>query len=135
MELQTWAVVDNVTNKIICITQETLGEIAIATAANVEGHFVVEMGNTPTKDLYYKKYIDGELVDDPEARALGEEAEARDHRDMLLREEVDPLVTNPLRWADLTEEQQAAWTAYRTALLNVPQQDGFPQNIDWPEKP
>lgn len=26
-------------------------------------------------------------------------------------------------------------TAYRQALRNVPQQSGFPYNVDWPEKP
>jgi hypothetical protein len=59
----------------------------------------------------------------------------RDYRDTLLSTEVDPLVTNPLRWAELTTEQQNAWTQYRTDLLNVPQQAGFPNTITWPTKP
>jgi hypothetical protein len=62
-------------------------------------------------------------------------AAVRAQRDWLLQNEVDPIVSNPLRWADLTAEQQAAWAAYRTALLNVPQQAGFPHNITWPTKP
>lgn len=60
---------------------------------------------------------------------------ARGDRDSLLQNEVDPLVTNPLRWAELTTEQQNAWTAYRTHLLNIPQQSGFPNTIDWSTKP
>ena len=59
----------------------------------------------------------------------------RDERDSKLVEEVDPLVTNPLRWAELTDAKQAEWTAYRTALLDVPNQAGFPNNITWPTKP
>jgi hypothetical protein len=59
----------------------------------------------------------------------------RDYRDMLLSTEVDPLVTNPIRWAELTATQQNAWTQYRTDLLNVPQQAGFPNTITWPTKP
>ena len=59
----------------------------------------------------------------------------RDYRDMLLLTEVDPLVTNPIRWAELTATQQNAWTQYRTDLLNVPQQAGFPNTITWPTKP
>lgn len=59
----------------------------------------------------------------------------RDERDYRLSSEVDPLVTNPLRWADLTTAKQAEWTTYRTALLNVPQQAGFPNTITWPTKP
>jgi hypothetical protein len=30
---------------------------------------------------------------------------------------------------------QAAWAAYRQALRDVPQQEGFPDNITWPEAP
>ncbi len=59
----------------------------------------------------------------------------RTKRESLLTNEVDPLVTNPLRWAELTTEQQNAWTQYRTELLNVPQQAGFPHTITWPTKP
>ena len=62
-------------------------------------------------------------------------AAVRGHRDMLLQTEVDPIVTNPLRWADLTTEQQNAWTAYRTALLDITDQAGFPHNVTWPTKP
>jgi hypothetical protein len=29
----------------------------------------------------------------------------------------------------------AAMTTYRQALRQVPEQDGFPHTIDWPEKP
>ena len=56
-------------------------------------------------------------------------------RDITLANEVDPLVTNPLRWADLSTAQQDAWTAYRRALLDITDQAGFPQNIVWPSKP
>ncbi len=59
----------------------------------------------------------------------------RAQRDYLLATEVDPIVSNPLRWADMTSEQQTALAAYRTALLGVPQQAGFPHNVTWPTKP
>lgn len=62
-------------------------------------------------------------------------AEVRAERDYRLQTEVDPLVTNPLRWAELTEAKQTEWTTYRTDLLNVPQQAGFPNTITWPTKP
>jgi len=48
---------------------------------------------------------------------------------------VDPLVSNQFRWDDLTPEAQAALKDYRRALLDVPQQDGFPQNVVWPVNP
>lgn len=49
--------------------------------------------------------------------------------------EVDPLVSNPLRWNDLTAEKQEAWTTYRTALLNITEQARFPHTVVWPVKP
>jgi hypothetical protein len=30
---------------------------------------------------------------------------------------------------------QAAWATYRQSLRDIPQQIGFPTNIQWPEKP
>ena len=59
----------------------------------------------------------------------------RSKRDNLLISEVDVIAGNPLRWDELTEEQKAQWAAYRIQLLNVPDQDGFPQSINWPLRP
>jgi len=61
--------------------------------------------------------------------------QVRSDRDYKLLTEVDPLVSNPLRWAELTSDKQAEWSQYRTDLLNVPQQTGFPNTITWPTKP
>jgi hypothetical protein len=57
----------------------------------------------------------------PPADYVGEEALSvvRAERDRLLATEVDPIVSNPLRWADLTDEQRAAWSTYRRALLDI----------------
>lgn len=49
--------------------------------------------------------------------------------------EVDAVAGNALRWAALDADTQAAWATYRQALLDVPQQDGFPNNITWPTEP
>lgn len=62
-------------------------------------------------------------------------SDARMVRDEFLADVVDPVVSNPLRWADMTTEKQNEWAAYRTALLNVPDQPGFPNSISWPTKP
>lgn len=62
-------------------------------------------------------------------------ADVRSQRDSLLATEVDPIVSNPLRWADLSAEQQAAWAAYRRALLDITAQAGFPHSVNWPTKP
>jgi hypothetical protein len=42
---------------------------------------------------------------------------------------------NPVWYASLTADQQTELINYRTALLNVPQQSGFPVTIEWPTKP
>jgi len=67
-----------------------------------------------------------------ELQVLSEDV--RNERDYLLRS-MDKVVANPLRWAAMSAEDQAAWTQYRTDLLNVPQQQGFPHNVSWPTKP
>jgi hypothetical protein len=61
-------------------------------------------------------------------------ASVRADRDTRL-EEVDAIAGNALRWADLSSTQQAEWSTYRQALLDVPQQSGFPHDITWPTKP
>jgi hypothetical protein len=61
-------------------------------------------------------------------------AQVRGDRDGRLLE-VDAVAGNALRWADLTSDIQAAWATYRQALLDVPQQAGFPNTITWPVQP
>ena len=67
--------------------------------------------------------------------SLEREADARAERDVTLKNEVDPIVSNPLRWAGMTSEKQSEWATYRNLLLDITDQSGFPDNIDWPVKP
>ena len=62
-------------------------------------------------------------------------AAVREQRNYLLANEVDPIVSNPLRWADMTTAEQNAWSQYRTDLLNITDQAGFPHDVTWPTKP
>ena len=62
-------------------------------------------------------------------------AQVRAERDNILASEVDPIVSNDLRWAEMTAENQAEWAAYRTALLDITDQSGFPHDITWSTKP
>jgi len=59
----------------------------------------------------------------------------RKQRDLILMTKVDPVISNPLRWGDLTPDQQTAWADYRRALLDVTQQSGFPNDVVWPTAP
>lgn len=61
-------------------------------------------------------------------------AEVRADRDNRLAE-VDAVAGNALRWAALDADTQAVWATYRQALLDVPQQAGFPHTVTWPTKP
>lgn len=61
-------------------------------------------------------------------------SEVRSDRDARLAE-VDAIAGNALRWADLTSAEQAEWSTYRQALLDVPQQAGFPNDVVWPVRP
>ena len=70
-----------------------------------------------------------------ESRDARLSSQQRSARDGKLQSEVDSIVSNPLRWADLSTEKQNEWAQYRTDLLNVPQQSGFPNTISWPTKP
>ena len=59
----------------------------------------------------------------------------RSERDFKLIQEVDPIATNPLRWDDLTAAKQSEWKQYRTDLLDITDQAGFPHTVTWPTKP
>ncbi len=61
-------------------------------------------------------------------------AQVRAQRDSLLVV-VDVVVSNPLRWADLSSDKQTEWADYRISLLSITDQPGFPHNVTWPTKP
>lgn len=86
----------------------------------------------------YAKAIAGDLGDIAPYDGLSEEemlvSQLRTQRDNLLVE-LDAIVGNPLRWASMTEQEQGDWSVYRQELLDVPQQEGFPNDVTWPEKP
>lgn len=54
-------------------------------------------------------------------------------RDNLLSCYVDKL--NGARWDFMSQEEKNIWIQYRQDLLDVPQQEGFPENVIWPQKP
>ena len=60
--------------------------------------------------------------------------DVRERRDNLL-ERLDATVSNPFRWPTFSDAQRQALASYRQALLDVPQQSGFPWNVEWPESP
>lgn len=57
------------------------------------------------------------------------EAEVRRKRDLLL------VKTDWTQLQDVPESTAAAYSVYRQALRDVPQQEGFPDDVIWPTKP
>ena len=57
------------------------------------------------------------------------------YRDHLLKINVDPVVSNPLRWADLSTKKQDEWKEYRQKLLDISKQPKFPKVVVYPDKP
>lgn len=108
--------------------------------SNGQGGYNVVPREVDPSNAYTLEDVRNYLLDNPdmlldstqiETDRLTREARAR--RDTLLKEVVDSV--NPMRWEALTDIQKDAWRAYRQALLDVPQQEGFPNNIVWPEAP
>ena len=67
-------------------------------------------------------------------RIESEVARVRSIRDMKLKE-LDNFVMNPLRWGEISELNRELLAQYRNKLKDVPEQDGFPWEIEWPDKP
>ena len=66
------------------------------------------------------------VIKKPEPTLEEKISEKKAERNDLLRTVVDPVVTNPLRWEELTEEMQAKYRAYRLYLLKLDKQEEFP---------
>ena len=73
------------------------------------------------------EYKGGQFTAPPPNTEL-ETAEARAQRNFLL---------SASDWTQLSDApvDQIAWANYRQALRDLPDQDGFPWSITWPEKP
>lgn len=67
-------------------------------------------------------YIGEEKIIEAKSEAM------RKIRDSYLVKYVDSVVSNPLRWADMTSEDQQVYKDYRQYLLNVPQSKSFPNS-------
>jgi hypothetical protein len=87
-------------------------------------------------ELYHRITITGQVPKMPQSEIDKEVSTfMQQTRNSILFNEVDPIVSNPLRWSDLSQEQQQAWANYRKELLDLPQQEGFPHEVQWPERP
>jgi hypothetical protein len=89
----------------------------------------------------------GELVDLPDSIGIGYfnydgvwkmkreyiEPSIIEKRNQLLIE--SDIAMLPDNYAKLSEEKKIEWATYRQALRDLPEQEGFPWDINWPKKP
>lgn len=71
----------------------------------------------------------------PEEIAAEQASEIRGIRHGLLTDPVDKYAGNALRWAALTSTQQTELSTYRQALLDITDQETFPESVEWPTQP
>ena len=72
----------------------------------------IEETEEPVENVQGIYWIGEERIKDAKKHMI------RDIRNGLLEKEVDPVVSNPLRWADMSEEDQNDYLGYRLYLLN-----------------
>ena len=89
------------------------------------------------------KLINGEVIPftpEEEAEWDAMEAEyaagANDRAAAEIRTERDAKLTES-DWTQVVDApvDQAAWATYRQALRDIPEQSGFPNEVNWPNKP
>lgn len=90
---------------------------------------------TPAKrdnGIYYQTWIIQEMSEEEKAEATNtQQVFIRNERDFkLMRSDWTQLADAPI-----TDEQKASWNVYRQDLRDVPQQEGFPWLIVWPNLP
>lgn len=76
--------------------------------------------------------VEAHLNPVPTAEQLA--SSARYERDKALKV-LDGVVSNPLRFSELLEEQRSEAATYRKLLLDIPQQKGFPTTYEMPKAP
>ena len=93
---------------------------------------MVAMPKNITTDPIGKLYVDDTKTFTDAPLTIDD---VKQKRDEILSTEVDPIVSNALRWEDFTEEKQNEWREYRKALLDITDQEGCPTKVIWPQKP
>lgn len=86
----------------------------------------------PSRPIDHPFYVFDYLDKNWKVDLFNMQRQMRSLRDEMLSQ-VDRV--NPIRYASLSQQQQQQLIAYRQALLDVPQQIGFPESVEWPAKP
>ncbi len=104
------------------------GNLAVTFAANrekIERNGILRV-DTISETAEPVELVNGQIAVGREEITTLKSAEKRLVRDAYLKQYVDPIISNALRWRDMTDEQKAAIENYRLYLLNLPQSENFP---------
>ena len=93
-------------------------------------------------DKWYTKYVLGPIFSDtPEATVAEQEAAYRAQKDTehakVVRADRDRRLAESdwTQGKDIPDSISTPWATYRQALRDLPDQEGFPWTVTWPEKP
>ena len=91
---------------------------------DLETKTIQEKGSSPS-EFHTWDYSQKQWIFDPEnaARLI------RQKRDDLLKQ------SDWSQGLDVPENLRTVWAVYRNALRNIPQQEGFPEQVTWPTSP
>ena len=81
------------------------------------------------RDAEIDRIVKEALEEEP--KEPSEDEVVRGERNILL-EDTDWII---LRYLDQGDEVPLEWKEYRQALRDIPEQEGFPGSVDWPEMP
>lgn len=108
-------------------------------AGNIEQIEVGEGGGYFDPALVLRDEAGGKPMNADQQAALdawqlqGRKDKARAARNALLRSNIDAM--GVIRWELMSAAKKLEWRTFRQALLDVPQQAGFPDAINWPVVP
>lgn len=117
---------DNLTRMVLLPPYNTYTGAPFQSEEDVVNFFKNEV---ETVDMFWRDYKSDEAL---ELERLGfSKATVRDRRNALLAEsDWTQLADSPL-----DADAKLAWALYRETLRMIPQQDGFPETVNWPPKP
>lgn len=85
---------------------------------------------TKIEEVDFAEMFNGKIYIKEEELIEAKKESVRETRDFYLEKYVDPVVSNPLRWADMSEEEKKEYSDYRKYLLDYPEssEDWYEQN-------
>ena len=84
---------------------------------------------TKIEEVDFAKMFNGKIYIKEKEFIKAKKESVRETRDFYLEKYIDPIVSNPLRWTDLSEEEKKEYSDYRKYLLDYPKtEDWYKQN-------